>query len=86
MTDEIEAPEEHTCGGGEPRKFSMWFLPAMLSNLVANLCRALAAVPASFANFWDEAQEAFGAHGLYKQQKSVDVDVVDSFREQLKTL
>lgn len=90
MTDEDEVPEEteHTCGGvfGESQRFSMWFLPAMISNLLANLCRTGASVFASFANFWDEANMAFGAHGFYSQSKSVDVGVVDSFREQLNVL
>lgn len=85
MTDEDEVPTPHECGETpvEPEKWSIWFLPGMICNLFANMARSTISFAAGWVNFYEELGHAFYAHGLYKQQKKVENDVVDSFREQL---
>jgi len=88
MTDEDDIPQEHQCAETpvEPQKFNFWFLPGMIWNLFANMGRASISFMAGWVNFCEEVGHSFYAHGLYKQQNKVNVEVVDSFREQLATL
>lgn len=85
MTDEDEVPPPHDCSEApvEAEKWNCWFLPGMVFNLLANLSRATIAFGAAFVNFYEELGHSFYAHGLYKQKKKVENDVVGSFREQL---
>jgi hypothetical protein len=80
MTDEDE-PLEHTCGQQPvtPQKFSFWFLTGMMFNLMANIGR-------SCVGFCEEVGHSLYAHGLHRQNKQADVEVVDTFRDQLTKL
>ena len=61
------------------RKWDWWLLPSMVSGFWANISRASAC-------FFDEVAMACAAHSVWRNDRQVDTDVVDSFREQLKVL
>lgn len=87
MTEE-EDGQEHVCAE-EPvtaQKWCFWFLPGMIWNLFANWSRAFAGGVAGWVNFCEELGHSFYAHGLYKQERKVNKDVVNSFRDQLKVM
>lgn len=88
MTDQDLDPPEHTCGEEPvtPQKWNFWFLPGMMCNLFANLIRACHTAIAGLVQFFEEIGHGCYAHGLYKQQASVNEDTVGTFQKQLTRL
>lgn len=61
------------------RPMSPWLVLASLTGLWGNICRSV-----TFA--CDEMAACLAGHHHWRQQQVTDLTVVDSFREQLKTL
>jgi hypothetical protein len=82
MTEAYEDEGDgHTCGGVPmtAQRWSWWYLWAVCWNLGANVCKSL-------MEFCLELSAGLYRHGLHKMDKKADVEVVDTFREQLKAL
>lgn len=79
--EDLEDNDGHVCAEYlvSPRKWCWIYFPAIVLNFFMNISRC-------FVGMFTEFSEAFQAHGMYKSSRTVNKDVVRSFREQLAEL